>query len=66
MQAGKPSDQIKVDFRISVIKPLHAEWIVKYYDYARSKPEMIINQRVDIVQNHLTSRKDDIFGPFFF
>ena len=26
-----------------MVKPLHAKWIVKYYDYAKSKPEIIIN-----------------------
>jgi len=43
MEAGKRPDEIKVDVRISIMKPLHAKWIVKYYDYARNKPELIIN-----------------------
>ena len=43
MEAGKRSDQIKVDVRISVVKPLHAKWVVKYYDYARNNPQIIIN-----------------------
>ena len=62
MQAGKPSDQIKVDFRISVIKPLHAEWIVKYYDYARSKPEIIINRwKESEITEHLEKKMDFFF-----
>ena len=43
MEAGKRPDEIKVDVRISVMKPLHAKWIVKYYDYARNNPDLIIN-----------------------
>ena len=43
MEAGKRSDEIKVDVRVSVVKPLHAKWIVQYYDYARGKPQLIIN-----------------------
>ena len=42
MEAGKRSDQIKVDVCVSVVKPLHAKWIVKYYDYSRTKPQLII------------------------
>ena len=38
MEAGKHSDQIKVDVGVSVVKPLHAKWIVKYYDYAEPDP----------------------------
>ena len=30
MEAGKRPGEIKVDVRISVVKPLHAKWIVKY------------------------------------
>ena len=43
MSEGKRTDQIKVDVRLSVVKPLHAKWITKYYDYARNHPEIIIN-----------------------
>jgi len=43
MEAGKRSDQIKVDVCISVVKLLHAKWIVKFYDYTRKKPQLIVN-----------------------
>ena len=32
-----------VDIQFSVIKPLHAKWIVKFYDYIKSKPEIVCN-----------------------
>ena len=35
--------EIKVDVRISIMKPLLAKWIVKFYDYIRSKPELVKN-----------------------
>ena len=38
MEARKPSNQIKVDVRVSVVKPLHAKRIIKYYGYTRTKP----------------------------
>ena len=34
---------IKVDTRIPVIKPLHAKWVVQFYDYIRSHPDIVIN-----------------------
>ena len=29
--------------QISIVKPLHAKWITKFYDYIRSKPEIVRN-----------------------
>ena len=43
MEKGKRTHEIKVDVRISVVKPLHAKWIVKFYDSVRSKPELVKN-----------------------
>lgn len=43
MEAGKRSDEIKVDVRISVVKPLQAKWIVKFYDYVKVKPQFVKN-----------------------
>ena len=43
MEAGKWFDKIKVDVRFSLVKPLHAKWIVKFYDYVRGKHRFIKN-----------------------
>lgn len=43
MEAGKWFDKIKVDVRFSLVKPLHAKWIVKLYDYVRGKDRLIKN-----------------------
>lgn len=43
MEAGKWFDKIKVDVSFSLVKPLHAKWIVKFYDYVRGKHRFIKN-----------------------
>lgn len=43
MEAGKWFHKIKVDVRFSPVKPLHAKWIVKFYDYVRGKHRFIKN-----------------------
>ena len=63
MEAGKRSDQIKVDDRVSVVKPLHAKWIVKHYDYARTKPQLVINGwKESGIIDHLAKKID--LDPF--
>ena len=63
MEAGKRSDQIKVDVRVSVVKPLHAKWIVKYYDKARTKPQLIISGwKESGITDHLAKKID--LDPF--
>ncbi len=32
-----------VDLRLSVVKPLGAQWLIDVYDYMKSKPEIIVN-----------------------
>lgn len=41
IKAGKLPHQVKVETRISIIKPLHAQWVTKFYDYIRSRPEIV-------------------------
>ena len=43
MKQGKRSHEVSLDVRLSVVKPLHAKWAVKFYDYIRSKPAIVIN-----------------------
>ena len=31
----------QVDTRISVIKPLHAKWVVQFYDYVRGNRDVV-------------------------
>ena len=32
-----------VNFRLSTIKPLHAQWLIDAYDYIKSRPQIVIN-----------------------
>lgn len=41
MNESIPTHEAKVDVRISALKPLHATWIMEFYDYIRSKPDII-------------------------
>ena len=42
-KAGKLPHEIKVGTQLSVVKPLHAKWVTKFYDYIRSRPEIVCN-----------------------
>lgn len=33
LESGKQLEEIEVDFRLSVIKPLHATWLIAMYNY---------------------------------
>ena len=61
MQQGKRPYKIKVDVRISVVKPLYAKWNVKFYHYIQSKPEIIQNGSLVSVENLLKGINLDPF-----
>ena len=42
-QLQEKPDVVPVDLRLSVVKPLGAEWMIKLYEYFKSKPEIIQN-----------------------
>ena len=43
MEKGLASHEIKVDVRISVLKPLYASWITKFYDHMRTNEQIVLN-----------------------
>ena len=43
LRAGKEVANIKVSLKLSVIKPLHAKWIVDRYNTLKDYKEMAIN-----------------------
>jgi len=43
MKKGRKAHEIKVDVRLSIVKPLHSKWMVQFYDYVRSKLDLVIN-----------------------
>ena len=43
LKTGKSEHEVKVDTKISIVKPLHANWVTKFYDHIRNNPEMVRN-----------------------
>ena len=45
LQVGKKLEDISIDFRLSVIKSLHAKWLVEYYNHISSETgtKVIVN-----------------------
>ena len=43
IKEGKRPHEIKVETQISIVKPLHAKWVTKFYDYIRAKPDIVRN-----------------------
>ena len=35
--------EIKVDVRISILKPFHAAWVTKFYDKMQNETDIILN-----------------------
>ena len=40
---GTQALEIKVDIRISVLKPLHASWVTKFYDKTPNEIDIVLN-----------------------
>ena len=38
LQNGQELEDIEIDYRLSILKPLHAAWMISFYDYI-SSPE---------------------------
>ena len=43
LKVGTKLEDIKIEFHLSVIKPLHAKWLVEYYNHIFSGMEGIVN-----------------------
>ena len=62
LQAGIKLENINIDFKLTIMKPLHAKWIVEYYNLMTSSEgtDIVINGWkkagiYDAVKNGLTS-----------
>ena len=42
LQNGENVYEVDVKLQLSILKPLHARWIISLYDYLRNQHEMII------------------------
>ena len=43
LSTGKQQEDIKVDTRLSVFKPLGVKWLTSAYDYLRLHKEIVVN-----------------------
>ena len=43
MQEAPGSSLTPIDTRLSIIKPVHVQWLIDAYNYIKSRPESIIN-----------------------
>lgn len=39
---GIQPDKVSVDLRITVLKPLHAKWVVQFYDFMQSNGDVVV------------------------
>ena len=42
MKEGKKAHEINVDTRISITEPLHAKWVVSFYDYMKNHSDIVL------------------------
>lgn len=65
VKEGKQSHEIKVDTRVSVVKPLHAKWVVSFYDYMNGHPEIVMSgwrkSKIDIAYERQSGIQNDPF-----
>ena len=43
LKAGKSAHEVKVATKISIVKPLHARWVTKFYEHIRKNPDIVRN-----------------------
>ena len=42
MKEGKKAYEINDDVRINIMKPLHAKWVVPFYDYIKINSDIVL------------------------
>ena len=42
LENGQELDNIEIDYRLSVLKPLHAKWLTSFYNYMTTTKEQEI------------------------
>ena len=42
LEKGTDIYSINIKLQLSVLKPIHARWLISFYDYLRNKPELIV------------------------
>lgn len=42
IQNGVTPEKVKIDLKLSVLKPLHAKWVISFYDFMQNNQEIIV------------------------
>ena len=62
---GKKAHEINVDTRISIMKPLHAKWVVSFYNYMKNHREIVLaGWRKSKIEEVFNSEQDIESDPF--
>ena len=66
IQNGVTPENVKVDLKISILKPLHAKWVTSFYDYMQGRPDIILKgwKRAGItefLERNASEKKEDPF-----
>ena len=65
MKEGKKAHEINVDTRISIMKPLHAKWVVLFYDYTKNHSDIVLAEwRKSKIEEVFNSEEDLESEPF--
>ena len=65
MKEGKKAHEINVDTRISIMKPLHAKWVVLFYDYTKNHSDIVLaGWRKSKIEEVFNSEEDLESDPF--
>jgi len=64
MEQGTRPHEIKVDVSISILIPLHAAWVTKFYDKMQNETDIILNGWKSGITDAVAKplEKDDLFA----
>ena len=65
MNEGKKAHEINIDTRTSNMKPLHAKWVISFYDYMKNHSGIVlVGRRKSKTEEVFNSKQDIESDPF--
>ena len=62
IQNGIAPEKVKVDLKMSTLKPLHRNWVISFYDFIQNNPDIIqISGIVDFLNKPPNEKNEDPF-----
>ena len=66
IENGVTPEEVKVDTKISILKPLHAKWVRSFYDKMQSRPDIVLRRWkrsgiTNFLQLDSSKKKEDPF-----